>query len=126
MAVGATNVKDFSIIAGLGIAAGALGMLLMQSVKGIQVAPPPLPTPNIQAKQATYFAGKSYFWDFRDLGVHTHQNIIYNKMPWIELSSTTEWDPNNLKFIGSYSRCSECIDEARRSPLVPERITNLR
>ena len=125
MAVGATNVKDFSIIAGIGIAVGAIGMLAMQSVKGVQVAPPPLPTPNIQAKQATYFAGKSEVWDFRDIGVHPHQNVIYNKMPWIELSSTTEWNPERLNFIGSYSRCSECLDE-RRSPIAPAKVTNLR
>jgi hypothetical protein len=125
MAVGATNVKDFAIIAGLGVAAGAVGMLAMQAVKGVQLQAPPLPAPNIaQAKAATYFAGKSYFWDFRDPGVHAHQNVIYNKMPWIELSNTTEWDANRLNFIGSYSSCSECFE--RRSPLVPERITNLR
>ena len=125
MAVGATNVKDFSIIAGLGIAVGAVGMLALQAVKGVQLSPPPFPAPNIESK-ATYFAGKSEVWDFRDLGVHPHQNIIYNKMPWIELSNTTEWNPENLKFIGSYSRCSECIEEGRRSPLVPAKITNLR
>lgn len=127
MAVGGLNVMDFGTVFGMGLAAGAIGIFALQSVKGISLSPPPIVAPAVQSKfgRAMYFAGKSEVWDFRDTGVHPHQNIIYNKVPWIELSTTTEWNPEKLNFIGSYSACSECLGE-RRSPIVPAKISDLR
>jgi hypothetical protein len=126
MAVSNLNVGDFGMVLAAGLAIGAVGMFAMQSIKGVSLQPPSLTPPAIQSKFGSmYFAGKSEVWDFRDVGVHPHQNIIYNKLTWIELSTTTEWNPENMPFIGSYSACSDCIGE-RRSPIAPARVTNLR
>ena len=42
----------------------------------------------------------SEVWDFRDR-VYNNDNVLYNKLPFIQLSPTGEWDPNNPKVIGS-------------------------
>jgi hypothetical protein len=42
----------------------------------------------------------SEVWDFRDR-VYNNDNVLYNKLPFIDLSPTGEWDPNNPKVIGS-------------------------
>ena len=48
----------------------------------------------------------SEVWDKRDF-TNKNDNVLYNKLPFIQLSPTGEWDPNNLKVIGS--RDYDCV-----------------
>ena len=48
----------------------------------------------------------SEVWDFRDR-VYNNDNVLYNKLPFIQLSPTGEWDANNPKLIGS--RDFDCV-----------------
>jgi hypothetical protein len=48
----------------------------------------------------------SEVWDFRDR-VYNNDNVLYNKLPFIDLSPTTEWNPENLRLIGS--RDYDCV-----------------
>ena len=48
----------------------------------------------------------SEVWDFRDR-LNKNDNVIYNKLPFINLTPTGEWDPNNPKLIGS--RDFDCV-----------------
>lgn len=48
----------------------------------------------------------SEVWDFRDR-VYNNDNVLYNKTPFIELSPTGEFNPENLRFIGT--RDFDCV-----------------
>ena len=48
----------------------------------------------------------SEVWDFRDR-VYKNDNVLSNKLPFINLTPTGEWDPNNPRFIGS--RDFDCV-----------------
>ena len=50
----------------------------------------------------------SEVWDIRDR-IFKNDNVLYNKTPHIALKPSTDWDPANvpLKFIGSYTACSD-------------------
>jgi len=43
----------------------------------------------------------SEVWDIRDR-TYFSDNILYNKLPFIQLKATTDWDPNRLDFAGAY------------------------
>jgi hypothetical protein len=40
-------------------------------------------------------------WDTRDR-IYFSDNLLYNKLPWIDLKSTTDWDPQHLDFSQAY------------------------
>ena len=48
----------------------------------------------------------SEVWDKRDF-TDRNDNVLYNKLPFINLAPTGEWDPNNPKLIGS--RDFDCV-----------------
>ena len=48
----------------------------------------------------------SEVWDFRDR-VYNNDNVLYNKLPFIELSPIGEFDLNNIRPIGS--RDYDCV-----------------
>jgi hypothetical protein len=43
----------------------------------------------------------SEVWDTRDR-LSFNDNLLYNKLPFIKLTSTTDWNPNNLDFSQAY------------------------
>lgn len=43
----------------------------------------------------------SEVWDFRDR-LSFNDNLLYNKLPHIELKPTTDWNPNFLDFSQAY------------------------
>lgn len=43
----------------------------------------------------------SQVWDFRDR-LSFNDNLLYNKLPHIDLKPTTDWNPNNLDFSQAY------------------------
>jgi hypothetical protein len=43
----------------------------------------------------------SEVWDTRDR-LSFSDNLLYNKLPFIKLTSTTDWNPNNLDFSQAY------------------------
>ena len=51
-------------------------------------------------KPASEGYNTSEVWDKRDF-IDKNDNVLYNKLPFIQLSPTGEWDPNNPKVIGS-------------------------
>lgn len=125
MAVSQTNVKDFASIFMIGAFVGAGALFLFNQVKsanttfGTVTKPTGLsPSTDVpaltQAKYGDYSdddyyqSSASYAWDFRNPYVGTEENVLYNKAPFIELQSTSDFDPNNPKFGGSYTSCGMC------------------
>ena len=48
----------------------------------------------------------SEVWDFRDR-LNKNDNVLMNKLPFIQLGPTGEWDASNPKFIGT--RDFDCV-----------------
>lgn len=123
MAVSQTNIKDFGTIFMVGAFVGAGALFVFNQISSIKTTagtltkPPGLsPSTDVPAlskygdydTDPGYLSAASYAWDFRNPYVGGEENVLYNKAPFIELQSTSDFDPNNPKFAGSYTGCGLC------------------
>ena len=107
------NLKDAIIPLGIGALIGVgLNMLKPQAV-AMEAAVGAEPT-NAEGEvditlgqhDANEGWNTSEVWDKRDF-TNRNDNVLYNKLPFINLTPTGEWDPNNPKLIGS--RDFDCV-----------------
>jgi len=111
MAVSQTNIKDFGTIFMIGAFVGAGALFVFNQIKAVSTTGGTLTKPtglSPSSDVADAQANASYFWDFRNPYVGGEENVLYNKAPFIELQSTSDFDPNNPKFGGSYTSCGMC------------------
>jgi len=102
-----------TLLIGAAIGAVACGALHGHGGRGKMVAPAPVKVShgaNMDFSNAYVAFGHdlarsgyntSEVWDTRDR-LSFNDNLLYNKLPFIKLTSTTDWNPNNLDFSQAY------------------------